>query len=81
MFSHGGVNNADPKACSPTKLTEKTKGAPCTNCYSHTRDVVLSLLDNDQVEYAQVAVHDAPTDRSPPPVSLATRSKARVTLL
>ena len=69
------------KACSLTKFIDKTKGGPCTNYYHLTRDILLSLLDNDQIEYAQVAVHNAPTDRSPSPVPLTTRSKARVTLL
>ena len=44
-------------------------------------DVLISFLDDDQVEYAEVAVHDTATNRSSFSLSLATWSKARVSLL
>ena len=74
------------KACSPSKINVNTiliKPLPPSlpPFLSLTRYILFSLLDDDQVEHTQVAVYDAPTDRSPSPISLATRSEAGVTLL
>ena len=52
-----------------------------TQARSLTRNILLSLLDDDKVENAQVAVDDAATHRTTSPVSLTSRSKARMTFL
>ncbi len=40
----------------------------------------LTLLDNDQAEYAEVGVHDASSNGLPPPLSRTPGSVARVSL-